>query len=218
MRDNLARQRVIPEPVSPTQEVATVVGVAGRDLRVRTPRGEVAARRAASCLLEPVIGDEVLLVHHERGAHVLAVLERDEEAPARLSVEGDLSIAAGGRASVSGREGVDLLTPGDAVIAAGTARVHAKSGEVMIDALAYLGDRLTAQVDRIKTVARSAESVAERWVQRAERAYRFISRTEVVRAEYLEMEARSAFHVKAEATLVNSAGLTKIDGAQIHLG
>ena len=63
-----------------------------------------------------------------------------------------------------------------------------------------------------------AASVTERFVQRAERAYQFITRTEVVRAEYIEMEAKAAFHVESEATLVNSAGLTKIDGAQIHLG
>jgi hypothetical protein len=146
------------------------------------------------------------------------VLEREEGAPLRIAAEGDLELAAQGQVSISGREGVAVTTPGDAVIVADNARVRAKSGELMIDALTYLGDRVTAQVDRVKTVARSAESVAERWVQRAERAYRFISRAEVVRAEYLEMEARTAFHVKAEATLVNSAGLTKIDGAQIHLG
>ncbi len=218
MRDNLARLHDDPVPVSPTQEVATVVGIAGAILRLRTQRGEMEARRAASCLLEPALGDEVLVVRHERGAHVLAVLERDEAAPARLSTEGDLEIAAGGQVSVSGREGVTLTTPGEAVIAADTARIRARSGEAVIDSLAYLGERLTAQVDRMKTVARTAESVTERFVQRAERAYRFITRTEVVRAEYIEMEAKAAFHVKSEATLVNSAGLTKIDGAQIHLG
>jgi len=213
MRDDLARQIA-----HPTQEVAKVVGIAGRELRVRSNLGEVAARRAASCLIEPALGDEVLVVHHERGSHVLAVLERDDEAPARLATEGDLEIAASGRVSVSGREGIDLLTPGEAVITAGAARVTAKRGEVVIGALSYLGDRLTAQVDRIKTVAESAEMVAGRWVQRLERAYRFIARSESVRAEYVDIEAKSAFHVKSEATLVSSGGLTKIDGSQIHLG
>lgn len=214
MRDNLARQ------IShATQEVATVVGVSGRAFRVRSSLGEVTARRAASCLIGPALGDEVLVVHHDRGSHVLAVLERDEETPARIETEGDLTIAApSGRVSVSGRDGVDVLTPGEAVIAAGTARVSAKRGEFVVGALSYLGDQVTAQVDRIKTVAREAEQVADRWVQRLERAYRFIARSEAVRAEYLEFDARAAFHVKAETTMVSSGGLTKIDGSQIHLG
>lgn len=214
MRDNLARRIT-----HPTQEVATVVGTSGRGVRVRSPLGEVEARRAASCLLEPALGDEVLVVHHDGGAHVLAVLERDGEAPARLSVDGDLEIAAAsGRVSVSARDGLDLLTPGEAVVAAGSARISAKHGEVMIGAMVYLGDQITAQVDRVKTVARSVESTAERWVQRVDRAYRFIARSEAVRAEYLDYQVRSAFHVKAETTVMNSAGLTKIDGSQIHLG
>jgi hypothetical protein len=214
MKDNLARQYAIP-----TQEVATVAGICGRDLRIRSRLGEVQARRAASCLIEPALGDEVLVVHHERGSHVLAVLERDEETPARLSAEGDLEIAApAGKISVCGKDGVNVVTPGEATIAAGSARICAEQGELVIGALAYVGDRLTAHVDRVKTVAQSMETVAGRWVQRLERAYRFISRSEVVRAEYLDYEARAAFHVKAQATLVNSAGLTKIDGSQIHLG
>jgi hypothetical protein len=196
-----------------------VVGVSGRALRVRSSLGEIEATRAASCLLEPALGDLVLLVHHARGNHVLAVLERDAEAPARLSTDGDLEIGApGGRVSVSARDGIHLTTPGEAVIAADTARVSASRGEMVIGALAYLGERLTAKVERVKTVAEEVESVAGRWVQRLERAYRFISRSESVRAEYLNYEARTAFHVKAETTLVNSGGLTKIDGSQIHLG
>lgn len=214
MRDNLARKLAWP-----AQEVAIVVGVSGRSLRVRSSSGEVEARRAASCLLDPALGDEVLVAHHERGSHVLAVLERDDAAPARLSAEGDLEIAAAsGRVSVSGRDGVELITPAEATIAAGSARLSAARADAVVGVLSLLGDSLTAKVDRIKTVAQSVETVAERLVQRLDRAYRFIARSETVRAEYLEIEARAAFHVKAETTLVNSGGLTKIDGSQIHLG
>lgn len=214
MRDNLARQIT-----AVTQEIAVVVSVSGPSLRVRSSLGEATARRAASCLLEPALGDEVLVAHHERGSHVLAVLERDAATPARLSADGDLEITApSGRVSVSGREGIDLLTPGESVIATRTLRISAQEADATVGALAYLGDRITAKVDQIKSVAKTVESTAERWVQRLDRAYRFIQRSEVVRAEYLEYEARAAFHVKAEATLVNSSGLTKIDGSQIHLG
>jgi hypothetical protein len=214
MKDNLARQLTIP-----TEEVATVVGISGADIRVRSRLGEAQTRRAASCLLEPALGDLVVVLHHERGSHVLHVLERDENAPARLSAPGDLEIAAAaGKVTVCGRDGVNVVTPAEAVIAAGSARVSAQRGDVVIGALTYAGDRLTAHIDRIKTVAQSVETIAERWVQRLDRAYRFIAHSEAVRAEYVEVVARAAFHVKAETTLVNSAGLTKIDGSHIHLG
>ncbi len=214
MRDNLARKIV-----HPTQEVATVVGITDRRIRVRSSLGEVEVRRAASCLIEPEMGNEVLVVHHERGSHVLAVLERDEQSPARIIADGDLEIASPvGHVSMSGRDGINLLTPGEVVIAAETATVTAKKGEMMIDALTFLGNRFTAQIERVKTVSQSVESIAERWVQRVDRAYRFIAQSESTRAGYIEIQARTAFHVKAETTLVNSQGLTKIDGSQIHVG
>jgi hypothetical protein len=199
--------------------VATVVGVSGCDIRVRSSFGELQTRRAASCLLEPALGDLVLVLHHERGSHVLLVLERDDGAPARLSAQGDLEIAAAsGKVSVCGRDGVNVVTPAEAVIAAGSARVSAQRGEVVIGALTYAGDLVSAHIDRIKTVAQSMETIAGRWVQRLERAYRFIAHSEALRAEYVDVEARAAFHVKAETALVHSAGLTKIDGSHIHLG
>jgi hypothetical protein len=46
-------------------------------LQVRVGSGEYEARRAVSCLVEPALGDLVLLALHDAGCHVLAVLERE---------------------------------------------------------------------------------------------------------------------------------------------
>lgn len=214
MKNNVARQRSL----QPTQEVATVIGVTGPVLRLRGSFGEAEARRAASCLLAPALGDEVLAVFHERGAHVLAILERDVESPATLTNEGDLHIQAGGRVVVHGADGVELVTPGDASITAESMRVTAKRADHVVGALSLIGESVVAQVAHAKTIATTIETVADRFVARLERAYRFIAKNDTTRAEFVDIEAQRAFHVKAEATLVNSAGLTKIDGSQIHLG
>ncbi|AUX42851.1 hypothetical protein SOCE26_042860 [Sorangium cellulosum] len=216
MRDNLARQRV---ETFATQEVGTVIGVMGRSFQVRVGSGDYAARRAVSCLVEPALGDRVLLALHEGGCHVLAVLDRDGDAPARLVADGDLEVCApNGRFTVTAGEGVRLVTPAEAAVAAGTVRVAAAEGSFAVGAMTYVGEQLVAQVHRVKTVARSVESIAGRWVQRLDRAYRFIAESEQVRAQYYEVKARAAVNIKAEATLVSSGELTKIDGGQIHLG
>lgn len=216
MKDNLARKLSSPEP---TTELATVVAVVGPRLRVRSERGEVEARRAASCLLAPGLGDEVLVVHHERGSHVLAILERDASAPAAIAIEGDLQLSSvTGRVTVTGEQGVDLRTPGEAVIAAATVRLSADQAEANVGAARYVGDTLHTHVERMKTVAKSIETVADRLVARLERAYRFVARNDTLRAEYVDVQARAAFHVKSEAAVVNGATLTKLDGSQIHLG
>ncbi|XXT22832.1 DUF3540 domain-containing protein [Sorangium sp. So ce429] len=216
MRDNLARQRVETFAI---QEVGTVIGAVDRSLQVRVGSGDYAAKRAVSCLVEPELGDRVLVALHDAGCHVLAVLDREGDAPTRLVAEGDLELSApAGRVTVTAGEGVRLVTPAEATVAAGKVRVAAGEASLAIGAMTYVGERLVAQVDRVKTVARSVESIADRWVQRLDRAYRFIAESEQVRTQYYEVTAKAAVNIKAQATLVSSGALTKIDGGQIHLG
>ncbi|WP_437870996.1 DUF3540 domain-containing protein [Sorangium sp. So ce363] len=216
MRDNLARQRVETFAI---QEVGAVIGATDGSFQVRVGSGDYAAKRAVSCLVEPALGDRVLVALHDAGCHVLAVLDREGDAPTRLVAEGDLEVSAPrGRVTVAAAEGVRLVTPAEAAVAAGKVRVAASEGSLAVGAMTYVGERLVAQVDRVKTVARSVESIAERWVQRLDRAYRFIAESEQVRAQYYEVTAKAAVNIKAQATLVSSGELTKIDGGQIHLG
>ena len=89
--------------------------------------------------------------------------------------------APNGRFTVAAAEGLRFVTPAEAALAAVKVRVTASEGLLAVGALSYVGEQLVAQVDRVKTVARSVESVADRWVQRVERAYRFIAESEQVR-------------------------------------
>jgi len=216
MRENLARKQVQNHA---TQEVGVVVASLGRTYRVRAGSYEHEARRAVSCLVEPVLGDQVLLALHDEGCHILAILEREAEAPTRLVAEGDLELSApGGAVTIAAEEGVRVVSPGETAIASGKVRVAASEASLAVGALSYVGEQIAAQVDRVKTVSQELENVAERWVQRLGRAYRFIKESEQVRAHYLEYSATAAVNVKAKATIVAGGELAKIDGSQIHLG
>lgn len=216
MRENVARQRY--ETLA-TQEVGTVVGLVGRALRVRAGSGEHQAKRAVSCLVEPELGDRVLLAIHQEGSHVLAVLDREGDAPVRIVAEGDLELhAPAGHVTITSEQGVRIASPGETAIASSKVRIAATEAAVAVGALTYVGEHVATQVDRVKTVAREVESVADRLVQRLSRAYRFITESEQVRAHYLEYSATSAVNVKAKATIIAGGELTKIDGGQIHVG
>ncbi|WP_437673117.1 DUF3540 domain-containing protein [Sorangium sp. So ce131] len=219
MRDNLARQ---PIDTFAVQEVGTVVAALGRSLRVRAGSGEYEARRAVSCLVEPELGDRVLLALHDEGCHVLAVLEREGReggAPVRLTADGPIEVSApAGHLTLAAEHGVRIVSPGETAIASGKVRVAATEASLAVGAMTYVGEQLAAQVDRVKTVAREVESVAERLVQRLERAYRFVAESEQVRANYVEVSATTAVSIKAKTTIVSGGELAKIDGGQIHVG
>src|SRR5690348_13888334 len=93
------------------QEFGEVVAKDERGLRVRTSLAEFAAQRAVSCLVEPKVGDRVLVASEEGGeSFVLAVLARKEKAAMEIAAEGDLVLRANaGKVQIMAQEGVDIV-------------------------------------------------------------------------------------------------------------
>src|SRR5690606_25866427 len=106
-----------------------VVGITGTTLRVKAGGGHFEARRGASCLREPALGDLVELSLVEGGdCYVTAVLEAKAGAATRIAVDGDLELAATGRVGLSSPERLDLTTEGEVQVTAG--RVGVRSVEI----------------------------------------------------------------------------------------
>jgi hypothetical protein len=221
---SLKKRAEAPVP-APELAVGTVIGIIAPHYRVAVGADDQGglAKRATGCLVEPQLGDRVLLAEHAEGRHVLTVLERGAaKGPAgatRIAVEGDLDICShAGRLQLQAPEGVRAATAGDAEVVAKDLRLTAQRGTLVVGTLHYVGEELRSQLGRIQSVADSVESVAQRVVQRADRVYRFIAEAEQVRARYLEWAADVAVNIKSKTTIMRSSELTKIDGQQIHLG
>src|SRR5579871_1396441 len=107
------------ESFAPTGEHGTVTRTGDGWIEVASEGGVLRARRAASCLLAPAVGDEVLVaIVARRPAYVLAVLERAPGARNDLDLAGDTTLrVAGGRLSLSA-DGLDLLSSADANVSA----------------------------------------------------------------------------------------------------
>jgi hypothetical protein len=214
----LARKR---EQEVAFQEAGTVVEVLEENaLTVRTASGTYGARRAFSCLVEPMVGDVVLLSGLPGGAcYVLAVLERESEAPARLVADGNLEVRlAKGRFVVAAQEGVDLVSAQDVSVTAGGVRVNAAEGNVVLRQLSVLGSFVRAEFDRIKVLAESCDSVLDRMIQRVKRSYRFVEEHDQVRSAQIDYVAQNNASLRGENTLITAKDLVKVDGEQIHLG
>lgn len=206
------------DPVS--QDVGRIVASEGAVLAVRTQAGEVQATRAVSCLIEPVVGDRVLIGGCRReGWYVLAILSREQGARAAVALDGDLEIRLPrGRFVVAAQEGVDLVSGGDVSVASGRIDVHAADGNVVLGRLTFLGSVVRAEVEKIKLFASHLDSVVERVAQKVKRSYRSVEETDQVRAERIDYVAEKSMSLHAENALVTAEELVKIDGEQIHVG
>ena len=217
MNGNLARKL---DELEAYQVMGTVVHAEPGLFIVRTGRGDMRARRATSCLVEPRIDDFVLVAGAPSGAAwVLAVLEREAGAGASLACDGDLEIKVPeGRVRVASKEGIDLVSQKDVSVLADGVRVHAATGSVVMDSLSYLGGLVRSEIGKLRHEGGIVERVVERVSERVKRSFRKVEEVDQVRAERIDYSAKQVMSLRAENAIVTAEELVKMDGEQIHLG
>ncbi|WP_413763527.1 DUF3540 domain-containing protein [Variovorax sp. Varisp41] len=159
--------------------------------------------RAASCLLQPSVGDTVLVAGPRRDqAYLIAVITQAYPAQARLAVDGVLTLQAGTRLELAAPE-LDL---------------QARKAEVEIGEMDYRGGevRITTLIARF--VGRTCETVLDRLSVLTRSSFRLTEEVEQVRAGQIDYQAEETLRLHAKNTLVSSKGLVKVDAEQIHMG
>ncbi|APR87192.1 hypothetical protein A7982_12541 [Minicystis rosea] len=188
--------------------------------QVRTASGTYEVERAVSCLVAAEVDDLVLVARspHE-GAFVLAVLRRETSAATTVALAGDLDVRlGGGRFRVAAQEGVDLLSARDVNVVASGLRVNAGEGSLVLKTLSFLGEAVSAEIDRMKLLGGRFDAVLDRFSQRVQRSYRTVAETDHLRAQRIDHTAEKTMSLHAEHALVTADELVKVDGEQIHLG
>jgi len=196
------------------QELGEVVAIDGELWTVRTALADVPARRAAGCLLEPAVGDRVLLLTVEGDdAYVLQVLDRRAPGGATISVEGDLTLRSlRGKVSVAAQEGVELVSAAAVRILASAVEVEA------IDAISILGGAVKAELGKVKMYAATLDAFFERVSQHARRSFRTVEEIDQVKAGHLDYAASGNAHLRGKNALVSAHELVKVNGDQVHIG
>lgn len=214
----LARKIECPQPVL---AYAIVESLDGRDLVVRSPAGRARATRAASCLLLPGPGDQVLLSEDDFGrAYVLAVLERSaEHGDNRLCLDGPTRLEVnGGQLSIAAGQGVELSSAAHVSLAATELNVHAARAEIGLEETRMAGKSFSASIERIRTIARSADSFFHSWVQRMTSCFRYVRELDETQTAAARQLVEGTLTVQTGNSVHLAEGHVKIDAEQIHLG
>jgi hypothetical protein len=186
---------------------------------VRTDVGASLARRAASCVLEPQLDDLVLVAFVDGGrCYILNVLEAAGPT-SHLSFDGDVELRVrSGALSIGARDAVRIVTPGDLSLVCSRIELEALDLNVAVESLHYLGRTLRCQLDTLKGVVGSLETVAERYLQIAKRSYRTVAGRDELRAKEIDYAAEEIATIRARNTIVTAEQMLKVDAEQIHLG
>lgn len=204
-----------------SHETGTVARTEGEAYLVRCGRGLVRAHRAVSCLVEPCVGDRVIVAVVASGsAWVLAVLDRGkEERKTSIRLDGDLHIELkAGRFTVAAQEGVALVTPADLSVTSGRTSVTSGEASVVVAKASLLIDALRAEIARVQSTFAEVDQTIDRLHQRLGSSYRRVDALDQVKAERIEIVAQTTLVARGEHALVSAKELVKIDGGQVHLG
>jgi hypothetical protein len=201
--------------------VGEVIRGDGEGCVVRTATaGLLECRRAASCLLQPEIGDRVLVSGPDANeTFVIAVLERCTPGMQRLTLTGDTTISVqAGTLSLQGQQGIALASPQTISLSGQQLTATAATGTFVVGASQWVGRSLDATVSRLKLLGESLESLVDRVVQHSRISVRRIDEMERVESRQIDYHAQEMLSLRGEATMIGGKELIKADGKQIHLG
>jgi hypothetical protein len=193
----------IAQQIGAAHESAEILSCDGAAVLLLRDGREEHARRAYSCLVEPVPGDLVLVGRAGGQAYVLAVLERRGDAAMRLAMPDGATIGGGA---------------GRLNLAAGTLVVDADTTQVATRSLDVVATRTEAHLGRVGLFAEAIETIAQRVIGRFRRSFRFVEEGEQLRARDIDQRASGHVNLKGETITVQGGALVKLRSDQIHLG
>jgi len=178
------------------------------------------ARRAASCLLAPAVGDTVLISGPDRArVYLIAVIEQADPSVHRIEVEGDLTLATRtGAIAFDSAQDLHLKSASAVRLESETLAMRTKQADCVVDGMRYTGREVTATVGKTRLIGKVYEAVVDRLVQMSRNAFRTTDEVEHVRAGNLDYQAEQSARVHAKYTMVTGDDLVKVDAKQIHMG
>lgn len=219
MTSNVYPLPTAPESNTTTLCCATILGMAGEQFLLsdaQTPQ----AIPALSCLIEPVIGDTVLLARHtaQHPAYILAVLNRTagQEGSVRLpggsclhDTGGQLHIHAD-HVRVAGKQGIDLSTQELNVTAlTATTRIRRWTGWF---------DSMESYAVHVAITAKTLSSRVGRLWQRSVESLRHTEKLDETRAGRVKVAVDGHHRIQAQHISHTAQGMVKLDGQKIDLG
>lgn len=182
---------------------------------------EVTATRAVSCLVEPLVGDRVLVSHDASPteAFVLAVIERPVAGETVISADGDLAIRLpSGKLDLAARDGAKVTSGSSVEISSTRFEVKALETTMTSESLSLTARATEITASSLRVTAEAIDTVADRVTDKIKRAYRKIEELDQLRASCVDYLIKESMRIHAKHTVVSADEAAKIDAKNVYLG
>lgn len=168
-------------------------------------------RRAASCLLEPEVGDTVACLEvAPREFWIVAVLQREEGVDDVLRFQRNAHVETKGAMLTLKAESIALQSQ--------AFRLAADDAEMVAERTHWVGSEFKAVGKAFKIAGALLSTAFDRVSHFSKHHLRITEGLDRVQAQMVQQEAAQLMQLSAEHTLINGEKLVKARGGQIHLG
>jgi len=179
------------------------------------------ARKAFSCVIEPVPGDQVLWGFVEdlsgRQAWILAVLSRHTADAAVMKFDRPLQMNSLEKISLISAKGIESLTDGSLNFVGKALKVIATQAEGHTDESVWSSRRMVSNFKQLSVVSETCTSVFQTLIQRMDSYMRRVDGVEDVQAGSLHQAVDGTVTIYSKDTLLTSENQVKINAEVVHL-
>lgn len=174
---------------------------------------------AASCLVEPDLGDTVLVCHGgPRASYILAVLARATPAQATINLPGGVALQTDQGQLRIQAEQLDLHARHKVSVVGPQVELQGVHAQVHFQHMDASASHVQARWGVVNALAQSMTTTVGRLVQKARDSFRWTENLEDTRAGRVRMQVTERFHLKSKHTTMLAQEQVKIDGKKIDLG
>ncbi|MEA3492240.1 MAG: DUF3540 domain-containing protein [Campylobacterota bacterium] len=170
---------------------------------VQNKQVSLQAKKATSCLVEPNIGDKVLLCIDGEDVYIIAILEQATDAPLEIVTEQSLSIqSSSGDITLNAQESLNAF---------------AQNATMVIPKVSLLAKVVTLKSKALNTIATSYQGFIERVTSRHKTLITSVESHEEHQSGSSRRVVNGSDIHQVQESITTAEGQVKIDAAQINI-
>lgn len=173
---------------------------------------------AFSCLVRPLLGDQVVIARTVAGDHITQILQR-KQTGMQLMVTGDLSLESSqGQIHLNAAKGIQVSTAETLSLASTVLNQSSRSSTFQSENTRVHSKDLSVLADKTHFVATVASVVVDDLYARAQQVVRWVDKLERATIGTLIQEVKSHMNVRSKNMVITAEEDVRIDGERIHMG
>jgi len=177
-------------------------------------------KRAVGCLIEPEVGDLVLLCEaaNEQTSFIINVLLRERADAGNVCLPGGVIMHTVGKQLTVHADSVDLKARETIGLSTVHLDINAVAATTRVGHLQTWADSMETTVERVTLTAKSFTEQVGRMISRIRESWRKVEGLDETRAARMTVYVQGSHQIDAQHVSVNAEGFVRIDGKTINIG